>query len=84
MNPPKLVCITWDDACTDDGWQDHSAYKPTGQLICTTVGYLLNHDRTSIEVAQTWNEGQAGARWRIPARMIIAICELKVGRKIRC
>lgn len=80
MKTPDLVLITWDDAYTEDGWQDREAYKPAEPQICHTVGYVMEKNRKSIVVAQTISENQTGARWRIPRGMVIKIEVLRKGR----
>lgn len=78
---PPLLLVTWDDACTDDGWQDRDKYKPGGPELCHTVGYLLHKGKKSIELCQTISDNQTAARWRIPRGMVIKIEVLRKARK---
>lgn len=52
-----VVEIDWVDAASTRGWggEDRAHGTHKGLVSCSTVGYLLGHDKTAVRVCQSRN-----------------------------
>lgn len=69
MRTLPIVEVTWVDAASTHGWVElrTDQEKPTGLIVCQTVGYLTSKTRREIRVAQAMDElGKVAESWAIP------------------
>ena len=69
-----LVLIIWDDAESDDGWEE--APKELKPALATTVGFLIRKTKNHILVAHSYDNGHTNGRIQIPQAMIKSIKEI--------
>jgi hypothetical protein len=71
-----IVLVRWADAhAGDGGWQTLEDYEDDGEVIVSTVGFLIAHDapggkKDHISVWQTITEGEGIHPFHIPAGMV--------------
>lgn len=71
----KLYEIIWDDAQTDDGWDEPPEdLKPA---VAVTVGFVVRETKNHILIASTYDESHTNGRLQIPKKMIISKKEIK-------
>lgn len=74
-----LIQVRWEDAYSEDEWQDVGTVK-TDRYSCVTTGYLLRKTAKVLIVAGSLNEaGQACCVMHIPAPWATKIRRLKGG-----
>lgn len=71
----KLIEIEWDDAQTDDGWEE--APDDLEPALAITVGFLIRETKDHLLIASTYDEKHTNARLQIPKKMIVSRKELK-------
>lgn len=76
---PKLVFIVWFDACHEFGWQEGNEDIEAGIVPCVTVGWLLNKNKQSVKVCQTWSPDNHAQTIVIPMGMVQKIEEISLG-----
>ena len=64
-----LVEVTWDDAESDDGWDEPPAKLEPA--IVTTVGFLIKETDAHILIASTYDGNHTNARIQIPKSIIV-------------
>lgn len=65
----QLVEITWVDAETGHGWEEHEELDTT-LPIAITVGFLIRETEDAYLVASTYSEASTNARIKIPKGMV--------------
>lgn len=75
-NEFPIVLIRWADAHGGEGgWQELEDYEDDGEVIISTVGFLIPHDmpggkKDHLTVWQTITEGEGIHPFHIPAGMV--------------
>ena len=73
---PPMVCVTWLDAETEEGWTDIDEAikdKADAPTTCKTMGFLLHNDDKVVTIVGSINEYQYGEVTKIPKGMVIKI-----------
>lgn len=77
-----IVIVKWADAhCGDPGWQELDVYEDDGEVIVTTVGYLVpagdsGGKKDHLTVWQTITDGEGIHPFHIPASMVRTVVTL--------
>ena len=70
-----VVLITWEDAETDHGWEEHESIG--GDLpIAYTIGFLVKETKGYYLVASTITEDSNNGRFKIPKSMVTSMKRL--------
>jgi len=71
----SIVCVTWHDAHSEDGWQEIDEIN-NEPCVVRTVGYLIDNSKAGhVVIAQSLIEGTdtIDAVLYIPVAMVVAI-----------
>ena len=70
-----LFHIEWDDATTDNGWEEvPENLEPS---LAITVGFLVRETKDHLLIASTYDETHTNARLQIPKKLIKSRKEIK-------
>lgn len=70
-----IVLITWEDAETDHGWEEHDAIG--GDLpVAYTIGFLVKETKGYYLIASTVTDDSNNGRFKIPKQMVVGIKHL--------
>lgn len=70
-----LLVVTWDDAESDDGWEE--APTTLEAALATSVGFLVRQTQEYILLAQSYDNGHTNGRFQIPKVNIKDMKEIK-------
>ncbi len=75
----RIVCIEWEDSCTDTGWHSKEYAGKHCISTCHTVGYLLKNNKKGVVVFQSKSEatGEVSEMIAIPRKVIKSLRYLK-------
>jgi hypothetical protein len=73
--PQPIIMVLWDDACTDNGWEESP--DNLKEQLCITVGFKIKETKKHILIASTTDGGMNNARIQIPKKMILQTTVLK-------
>ena len=76
---PEMVEVIWEDAASSDPWTPLKGAKEESSIkhIVHSVGYLMEQNKTSLVLYQSYGHDETIAGWlRIPRAMIQKVVKL--------
>jgi len=73
----KIVCVEWEDACSNSGYYDKDHPEKFAPVMCRTVGHLIKRNKESVIVAcEAFEDGGKREIHTVPRKMVKKITYL--------